>query len=218
MTSQKKNVSQLKKKFRMLNFSQFIEVHVKNFQNLKNKIKKIFKKYHESYHIAFMNRLFKNLLKIFQILIRKKKNFQYDLRIRKICSQCKFRVTMFQNRKSKCQHQNSNDEMHFRLYQNVDANFFVVIIWNIVDCKNNESIISRNCLSTIFFFVFFSLFIFLLSQFFSRKIIFNVCATIAHVCNFHYDNLFIFWLWSIFKKIDVNIIRANASHAQTTTS
>ena len=38
--------------------------------------------------------------------------------------------------------------------RNVDANLFVVIILNIVDCWNDESIISRKCLSTIFFLVF----------------------------------------------------------------
>ena len=62
------------------------------------------------------------------------------------------------------------------------------------------------------FFLFF--FISFLTYFFSRKIVFNVCATIIYVCNLYYDSLTTFWLWSIFRKIDVNIIEIDVSHAK----
>ena len=68
----------------------------------------------------------------------------------------------------------------------------------------------NNFLFRSFLFLFISFF----TYFFSRKIIFNACATIIYVCNFYYDNLITFWLWSIFRKIDVNIIEVDASHAK----
>ena len=157
------NVSWLK------SFKEFIEIHVKNFQNLKDKRKKRnFQKISWAiFQCAYVS-FAQKFIKIFSNLCSKRKEFSMQFRIRKACFLCKIRIAMFQSRKSWCQHQNSNDEMHFRFHRNVDANFFIVIIWNIVDCKNNESITSRNCLSTIFFSLFsFSFHISFITAFFA---------------------------------------------------
>ena len=134
----------------------FIEVHVKNFQNFKDKRKKrdfqeISWAISQCAHVSLAQELIKNL----SDLCSEGKESSMQLRTRKACFLCKTRVAMFQSRKSWCQHQNSSDEMHFRLHRSVDANFFVVIIWSIVDCKDNESIASRCCLSTTFHLALF---------------------------------------------------------------
>ena len=136
----------------------FIEVHVKNFQNLKNKRKKrnfqeISWAISQCAHVSLVQEFIKN----FSNLCSEEKEFSMQLRTRRACFLCKIRVAMFQSRKSWCQHQNSSDEIHFRFHRNVDANLFVVIIWSIVNCRNNESIASRCCLSTTFYLALFFL-------------------------------------------------------------
>ena len=58
-----------------------------------------------------------------------------------------------------------------------------------------------------------SLFIPLIPQLFSRKVVSNACATIAYVYSHQYDSLFAFRLWPILKETGVSTTEAGAPRA-----